>query len=107
MANDLVLIPGGLEFEEIQRAYDRSRLDSPPVRSPRRTNQAIDDTFDLIGGVPRLAIWADQNPGEFFTKLLPKTIQSQQATEHSGQITIVTAIPRSPLDGEYTDVSDV
>lgn len=34
----------------------------------------FDNVFEMIGGVPRLAIWADQNPSLFFAhyaKLLP------------------------------------
>lgn len=84
--------------------YDPSRLDKIR-RSPQRSNNAVYDAFDLIGGVPRLAVWADQNPGEFFTKLLPRTMQSHQQTEHSGEIRIVSAIPRTALDGECVDVT--
>ena len=67
--------------------YDHSRLERV-TRSPKRMNNAVHDAFDLIGGVPRLAVWADQNPGEFFTKLLPRTMQSHQHQEHSGEIVI-------------------
>ena len=42
------------------------------------TKQSVKDSFEaafqLIGGVPRLALWADKNPTQFFTlyaKLLP------------------------------------
>jgi hypothetical protein len=92
------------EVDEFARFYDVSRLDSVK-RSPRRTNNAVHDAFDLIGGVPRLAVWADKNPGEFFTKLLPKTLQTHQQQEHSGVITIVSKVPRTAIDGEYTDVT--
>jgi len=85
--------------------YDTSRLDRPMARSSKRSLAATHDTFDLIGGVPRLAIWADKNPGEFFTKIWAKTIQTQQQNEHSGVIEIRSAIPRSPLDGECIDVT--
>lgn len=30
--------------------------------------------FEMIGGVDRFADWADKNPGDFYTKLLPKVI---------------------------------
>ena len=103
-ARDLVSLPGSLEYQELALHYDRSRLDR---RQPKagRINIAISDTFDLVGGVPRLAVWADQNYSEFATKLLPRLIQTQQQTEHSGEITIRTAIPRSPLDGDFEDVT--
>lgn len=96
---------GEFPYHEVSRWYSPARLDTVRHR-PGRANVAVQDAFDLIGGTPRLALWAHNNPGEFFTKVLPRTLQTQQQTEHSGEITIRTAIPRSPLDGEYTDVSD-
>lgn len=30
--------------------------------------------YEMIGGVERLAEWAEENPGEFFTKLFGKTV---------------------------------
>lgn len=47
------------------------------ARRPENRNNIIkqfEDTFHLIGGVPRLALWADQNPTQFFllySKLIP------------------------------------
>ena len=41
---------------------------------------AFQSAFDLIGGVPRLALWADKNPSAFFalySKLIPSTVQAQ------------------------------
>ena len=90
-----------LDLVELSKWYSPVRLDVP--RDPRRHIGAIHDTFDLIGGVPRMAVWADENPTEFYTKVLPKGIEKQTAVQHSGEITIVSNIPRSPLDGEYED----
>jgi len=103
-AKDLVSLPGSLAYEDLVLAYDRTRLERKAPKSGR-INVAISDAFDLVGGVPRLTVWADQNYGEFATKLLPRLIQTQQQTEHSGEITIRTAIPRSPLDGDFEDVT--
>lgn len=99
-------VPSLEEFslEELQRQYDPTRLETVK-RSPKRSLNATHDAFDLIGGVPRLAHWAHHNPGEFFTKIWGKTLQSASQVEHSGEITIRTAIPRTPLDGEYEDVT--
>lgn len=85
--------------------YDTGRLDRPR-RTHSRANNAVHDVYDLIGGVPRMAIWADENPGEFYAKIWARTIQTQQQTEHSGEITIRTAVPRTAIDGDYTDVTD-
>lgn len=92
------------EVDEIARFYDVSRLERVK-RSPRRTNTAVQDAFDLIGGVPRLAVWADKNPGDFYTKIYAKTMSSHREEEHSGVITIISKVPRTAIDGEYEDVT--
>lgn len=97
-----VLVPP--ELEEVARFYDVSRLER--IRhSTRRSNTAVQDTFDLIGGVPALAVWADANRGEFYTKLYTKTIQGNLQQEHSGEITVYSKVPRTAIDGDYEDVT--
>ena len=42
--------------------------------SRQSVKENFESAFQLIGGVPRLALWADKNPTQFFTlyaKLLP------------------------------------
>lgn len=46
----------------------------------QKAADAFQSAFDLIGGVPRLALWADKNPSAFFalySKLIPSSIQAQ------------------------------
>lgn len=50
--------------------------------------------FEMIGGAPRMAAWADQNPTDFYTKLLPKVISRSQQVDVSGTLTIDDAISR-------------
>lgn len=92
------------EMDAIAQYYDTSRIDTVD-RKPKRINNAIHDVFDLMGGVPRMTLWADKNPTDFYTKVLPRVIQTSQHQEHSGRIEIVSKIPYSPLDGEYEDVT--
>jgi hypothetical protein len=33
--------------------------------------------FEMIGGVERMADWADKNPTEFYTKIFTKTITKE------------------------------
>lgn len=40
----------------------------------RYAGRMVLTAFDMMGGVDRLADWADKNPGEFFTKVFPKVI---------------------------------
>lgn len=72
--------------------------------SRRRVLEALDEAFQLIGGVPRLAHWGHHNPTEFY-KLWGKTIPAASQLDVMGQLThiIRPALPRSPLDGDYTD----
>ena len=56
-------------------------------------------SFELVGGTPRLALWADANYGEFvkiFGRLLPK----ETFTTHDGEVKLVHAVAPSPLDLE-------
>ncbi|TXH55956.1 MAG: hypothetical protein E6Q97_07595 [Desulfurellales bacterium] len=72
-------------------------------KSNRYTRQqvvnAFHDSFELIGGVPRLAAWAHLNPDKFFqlyAKLLPS--QAQSEVKHDGVVKIVHALAPNALD---------
>lgn len=43
----------------------------------RYARESVLTAFEMIGGVDRMADWADKNPGEFFTKLFPKVITKE------------------------------
>lgn len=52
------------------------QLGLPP--RPAKAAMAFQEAFDMIGGVYRLAKWADQNPDKFYSlysKLVPSTIE--------------------------------
>lgn len=69
----------------------------------QRVIQALAETFEIVGGVPRLALWADKNYGEFMKiigKQIPVLVQNSIGIQASGPVTIVSAIPQSTLDGE-------
>lgn len=71
---------------------------SPDLKRGQVVNAFL-DAFQLIGGTPRLAVWADENPGEFFklwAKLAPK--QVEQETQVEGGLTIQHVLPRGKLD---------
>jgi hypothetical protein len=44
--------------------------------------------FEQIGGIPRLSVWADANPSEFF-KLYGRLLPSSNSNELDGDSTIV------------------
>lgn len=91
------------ELKELTRVAqsdgELSRVRVPRDVSRKRLVQAFTDAFELIGGVPRLAHWADQHPSEFYklmARLFPNV--AQQQIEHGGQVTVIHALPRSKLD---------
>ena len=67
-------------------------------------------TFEMIGGLPRMAQWADDNPTDFYTKLFPKMISRSQQVDVSGTLTIDDAISKlerqeePPIDAEFTEL---
>lgn len=76
-----------------------SRIRVPRALDRNYMKTVFMDAFELIGGVPRLAHWGDQNPGEFFklfARMLPSAMQQQ--LEHSGEIIVKHVLPRGPLD---------
>lgn len=61
--------------------------------------KAFQDSFELIGGVPRLAIWADANPTEFYklyARLLPAG--TYEGLNSDREMIIVHVLPRNKLD---------
>lgn len=72
----------------------------------RKVLEAFHEAFDLIGGVPRLAYWAHQNPNEFFKlygKMLPAGASIDVNT--SGEIIFKHVLPPSKLD-QHEDSSN-
>jgi hypothetical protein len=68
-------------------------------------------TFEMIGGLPRMAQWADDNPTDFYTKLFPKMISRSQQVDVSGTLTIDDAITRlerieEPVEAEFSEISN-
>jgi hypothetical protein len=63
----------------------------------------VTESFELLGGVPRFTVWADQNYGEYVKllgKLAPAFAHVAAATV---QPKIISAIPPSPLDGDWEE----
>ena len=65
--------------------------------------------YEQIGGLNRMAAWADTNPTDFYTKLLPKIISRSTQVDVSGSITIDEAISRlegGTVEAEFTEVKE-
>ena len=76
-----VLGPSELEIsKELMSLLSRDMLGDalPPQLRTNKAARAFEQAFELIGGVPRLALWADRNPSKFyamFSKMIPSTVQ--------------------------------
>jgi hypothetical protein len=65
---------------------------------------AFNNAFQMMGGVPRLALWANQNPDKFYplyARLMPST--SINITSEGNKLVIEHSVPSSPLD-DFTDL---
>jgi hypothetical protein len=69
------LVPYNELSQHAQRLLDKGFLRrSPKIASQAEIVDSFNAVFQMIGGVPRLALWADQNPAQFYamySKLLP------------------------------------
>jgi hypothetical protein len=90
------------------------------VRKPKTFNReeqakSIVAAFHAIGGDARLAHWANEHPGYFFTKLFPKILPQPSAVQvNAGSLNVIyqAAIPPSkldeppppPIEAQYEDV---
>ena len=59
----------------------------PAELKGRKAADAFQAAFDLIGGIPRLALWADKNETQFYS-LYSKLIPSSTKSELHAKITI-------------------
>jgi hypothetical protein len=76
-----------------------SRISVPRELKRQRVVSAFQDAFELIGGVPRLAHWADTHPTDFYklyARLLPA--EASKRVTHDGGFVIKHVLPRGPLD---------
>jgi hypothetical protein len=65
---------------ELARLLERGLIGNslPPALKDSKAARAFQQAFEMIGGVPRLALWADQNPTKFYSlysKLVPSTAE--------------------------------
>jgi hypothetical protein len=61
--------------------------------------------FAQIGGLERMASWADSNPTDFYTKLFPKMISRSTQVDVSGTLTIDDAISRLERQSDTVDAT--
>jgi len=107
------LILGDLKLDmspELTRLLERGLIgDSlPAVLKDSKAARAFQQAFEMIGGVPRLALWADQNPTKFYTlfsKLVPATAETHHKTELTVNINWASPDRLSYAKGPIQDVT--
>lgn len=86
------------------------------VFSRRQIEQAFLETFEMVGGVPRLAIWANdpENYGTFLQLMMKLAPKEALQNQMGAVLEYRSAVPQSPLnrpkaepeveEGDFTDV---
>ena len=90
-----------LNMEPLTRIADGKsvRIPKNPHFTRKDVVQAFQASFELIGGVPRLALWANNHETEFFklySRLLPS--QASSALGETNELRIQMHIAPGPLD---------
>jgi hypothetical protein len=98
-AQVIEFIPRQEMEQELEKLGGDPRLKTQKTFSRQAVVNAFEQAFELIGGVPRLAMWADEHPTEFF-RIYSKLLPSQSDKTLSGTTTqrIIHVLPRGPLD---------
>lgn len=91
--------------EELDRREVLSRESVKKLYSRKALEQGFLECFDLIGGVPRLAVWANEPKNyALFLKLLVKFAPKELSEATSGKvIQFVSSVPDSPLNNPQPD----
>lgn len=103
MDEDQLPVPSAdTSFLDFQRGYEIQTRRKRGVLKRQVIAQAYQDAFELIGGVPRLALYAHNDP-EGFYKLHARLIPTEQKQEFDGRITIVGMIAPTSLDKDFIE----
>jgi hypothetical protein len=84
-------------FHDLQKAYAAVKSAKRKPLKREKIAQAYDDAFELIGGVPRLALFAHEDPKEFY-KLHARLIPAESKQQFDGEIRIVGFVQPTALD---------
>lgn len=106
-----------LALQKQLTARQRKQNNVERIYSPRQIQQAFLESFELIGGVPRLAIWANDpaNYGDFLKMMITLAPKGAAALlgENAGQVLEYRSnVPASPLNrpaapAKEEDITDV
>ena len=70
----------------------------------RFSRGVVRSVFESIGGVERMAEWADENPSDFYTKIFAKTITRETEVQTSeGVERLLDRLDEAEANGEIID----
>lgn len=73
----------------------------------RYARETVLVAFEMIGGVDRMAAWAEDNPGEFYTKLFTKVITREvEVSAGAGIEELLMQLDRRPALQEQNQTID-
>lgn len=108
-------VDGEQEVDTMMAQTFRAMSERATLKVPRTSEfkreeviNAFRHSFELIGGVPRLAAWAHHNPTEFY-KLYGKLLPSQSIHDFGGTdgvLRIIHSIAPGPLDTAPRELHD-
>ncbi len=76
---------------------------SPYIGKHMRTEIAV--VYHMNGGTEWFAEWARKNPGEYFTKILPRIVTKEvEVTASEGVEDLLKRLDSDTLDGTFTEV---
>jgi hypothetical protein len=82
-----------------EKGTGRLRVPRSGDLNRKQVVSAFMNAFELIGGTPRLALWANDNPKDFYklyARLLPS--QASAALGESNELVVRHVLPRGALD---------
>jgi hypothetical protein len=101
---DLIPVSEDMSFQDISKNYLELRARKRGPLKREAIARAYSDAFELIGGVPRLALFGNANP-EAFYKLHARLIPSESKQQFDGRIEIVGFIQPTALDEDEPNLN--
>lgn len=93
---DRELPPLVWDAPELTARYNELKLPRRKVDKDKVAAQFA-DVFELIGGVPRMALWAHENQDEFY-KLYARLLPQQMQQKMEGKLELVCSVKPTKLD---------
>jgi hypothetical protein len=84
-----------ISLEEI--AFKRTKLDPEKATKREKLFEAYLEAFELVGGIPRLALEMDRNHLGYLAQMI-RLSPKETDIKHSGEIILRPALPPSALD---------